>query len=80
MRHGAVTIVDDRFVRTAHQSGLQVHVWTIDDAAEMHRLLDMGVDGIMTDRPEVLKAVLTERSSWYDVEPPTPAEGSTTGG
>ncbi len=66
VRHGAVTIVDERFVRTAHQSGLQVHVWTIDDPVEMARLLDLGVDGIMTDRPELLKQVLQDRGEWFD--------------
>jgi glycerophosphoryl diester phosphodiesterase len=64
-RHGSVTIVDRRFVRKAHESGLQVHVWTIDDPTEMVRLLDLGVDGIMTDRPEVLKQVLTDRGEWF---------------
>jgi glycerophosphoryl diester phosphodiesterase len=39
-------------------------VWTINDATEMHRLFDLGVDGIMTDRPDVLKAVLSERGDW----------------
>jgi glycerophosphoryl diester phosphodiesterase len=53
------TIVDERFVRRAHESGLAVHVWTIDDADEMQRLLDLDVDGIMTDRPSVLAEVLT---------------------
>jgi glycerophosphoryl diester phosphodiesterase len=65
VRHGGVTIVDERFVRVAHRSGLQVHVWTVDDPAEMDRLLDLGVDGIMTDRPEVLKQVLIDRHSWF---------------
>jgi glycerophosphoryl diester phosphodiesterase len=41
-----------------------VHVWTIDDEKEMHRLLDLGVDGIMTDRPAVLRAVMESRRQW----------------
>ena len=48
----------------AHERGLQVHVWTVNDADEMRSLLDLGVDGIMTDRAEVLKAVLQERGQW----------------
>jgi glycerophosphoryl diester phosphodiesterase len=62
---GRVRLVDNRFVRTAHGRGLDVHVWTIDDADEMRELLDLGVDGIMTDRPAVLKSVLIERGEWY---------------
>ena len=58
---GPVPIVDRRFVAAAHDRGLQVHVWTIDDRAEMVRLLDLGVDGIMTDRPDVLLDVLARR-------------------
>lgn len=54
-------IVDRRFVAAAHERGLQVHVWTIDDRDEMTRLLDLGVDGIMTDRPDVLLDVLARR-------------------
>jgi len=61
---GRVPLVTPRFVDTAHRLGVQVHVWTIDDAPEMERLLDLGVDGIMTDRPQVLKDVLTERAGW----------------
>lgn len=57
-------LVTERFVRAAHRSGLQVHVWTIDDRAEMERLLDLGVDGIMTDRPSVLRSTLESRGRW----------------
>lgn len=64
-RYKGVTITDRRFVARAHAAGLQVHVWTIDDPAEMHELLDLGVDGIMTDRPSVLRDVLRERGAWY---------------
>jgi glycerophosphoryl diester phosphodiesterase len=61
---GPVPVVDGRFVDFAHRAGLAVHVWTIDDGAEMARLLDVGVDGIMTDRPTRLKAVLEQRGAW----------------
>ena len=60
-----VPLVHRRFVDAAHAQGLAVHVWTIDEADEMHRLLDIGVDGIMTDRPTLLREVLTERGVWH---------------
>ncbi len=53
-----------RLVDTAHRFGVQIHVWTIDDAQEMARLLDLGVDGIMTDHPQVLKDLLIKRKAW----------------
>jgi glycerophosphoryl diester phosphodiesterase len=58
---GGVPIVTQRFVDTAHRRGLVVHVWTIDDEVQMQRLFDLGVDGIVTDRPTVLNGVLSQR-------------------
>jgi glycerophosphoryl diester phosphodiesterase len=66
VRRGPVPLVTERFVTAAHDRGLQVHVWTVNQADEMHRLLDLGVDGIMTDRTDVLKAVLVGRGEWVE--------------
>jgi glycerophosphoryl diester phosphodiesterase len=63
-RDGLIKIVDAAFVRVCHRAGLAVHVWTINTSAEMDHLLDLGVDGIMTDRPSVLKEVLARRGQW----------------
>ena len=60
-RSGPLPIVTARFVDAAHRAGLPVHVWTVNDAAAMHDLLDLGVDGIMTDRPRLLRDVLAAR-------------------
>ncbi len=60
-----VPVADRRFVAACHRAGLQVHVWTVDDADEMRRLLDLGADGIITDRPSVLRDVLVERGEWH---------------
>jgi len=61
---GKTEIVTPAFLEEAHRRSMQVHVWTIDDADEMTRLLDLGVDGLMTDRPAVLKDVLVARGDW----------------
>jgi glycerophosphoryl diester phosphodiesterase len=62
--YGDTEIVTEAFLAEAHRRGMQVHVWTIDDRDEMARLLDLGVDGIMTDRPAVLKELLESRGAW----------------
>lgn len=61
---GGIRVVDSRFVRAAHARGLQVHVWTVNEADRMAALLDLGVDGIMTDHLETLRTVLTDRGVW----------------
>ena len=62
---GPLTIVDKSFIQAAHNADIQVHVWTIDEPDEMVRLLDLGVDGIMTDKPETLKKILLSRNAWH---------------
>jgi glycerophosphoryl diester phosphodiesterase len=59
-----IQVVDHRFVRTAHARGLQVHVWTVNEPDVMHRLLDLGVDGIMTDHIDTLRKVMEDRGVW----------------
>ncbi|MBE9941067.1 glycerophosphodiester phosphodiesterase family protein, partial [Cellulosimicrobium cellulans] len=64
VREGWVRVVDSAFVRAAHRAGVAVHAWTVNDAPTMHRLLDLGVDGIVTDRSDVLRDVLRGRGLW----------------
>lgn len=61
---GRIPVLDRRLVGAAHRRGLAVHVWTVNERAEMERLVDLGVDGIFSDRPTVLKEVFTERGVW----------------
>jgi glycerophosphoryl diester phosphodiesterase len=65
-REKGLPVTTRGLVRKAHQAGLHVHVWTIDDPDQMRELIDLGVDGLMTDRTDILKAVLQERGLWRD--------------
>lgn len=61
VRQSGIEVVTPAFVRAMHARGIAVQVWTVNDEAEMRRLRDLGVDGIITDRPDLLKKVLAER-------------------
>jgi glycerophosphoryl diester phosphodiesterase len=63
-RAAGMNLVDARLIRSANARGMHVHVWTVDDEAEMERLIDLGVHGIMTDRPALLRGVLKKRGLW----------------
>ncbi len=64
VQYKGIPVVTRRFLRAAHARGIQVQVWTVNAVDEMKRLLDMGVDAIMTDRPSLLRDVMTERGAW----------------
>lgn len=61
-----IRVVNPRFVATAHTAGLAVHVWTVNDPDAMVRLLDWGVDGLITDRPTMLREILRARGQWQE--------------
>ena len=63
---GEIEVVNQVFVDAAHNHGLAVHVWTINDRDEMNRLLDLDVDGLISDRPSELVNVLRERGVAWD--------------
>jgi glycerophosphoryl diester phosphodiesterase len=65
-RQGDLVVVDERFVAAAHRAGKAVHVWTVNDAESMERLLDLGVDGIISDVPTTLRGVLSARGADWD--------------
>jgi len=64
LKQGPVRVADASFLRAASRSGIAVHVWTINERSEMERLLDLGVDGIMTDETALLREVFTDRGLW----------------
>lgn len=64
-----VEVVTGGFVTNCHEAGLAVHVWTVDESDEMRRLADLGVDGIMTDRPTVLSEVLADLDVAWGASP-----------
>lgn len=64
VRRYGITVVNRPLVRYAHRRGVEVHAWTVDRAEEMTALLDLGVDGLVTDRPDVLRDVLRARRAW----------------
>ncbi len=63
-KRGPLTVASRGLIARAKRAGKQVHVWTIDDQDHMHALLDAGVDGLFTDRTDILKRVLVERGEW----------------
>jgi glycerophosphoryl diester phosphodiesterase len=64
VRAGSVPVVTRRTIEAAHSAGLQVHVWTVNTRSDMTRLLDLGADGIITDRADTLRDVLLARGQW----------------
>lgn len=68
VRFRGIPLVTRGFVKAAHARGVQVHVWTVDEEAEMVRLLGIGVDALMTDRPALLRQVLERRGEWHGAE------------
>ncbi|HSK25255.1 MAG TPA: glycerophosphodiester phosphodiesterase family protein [Egicoccus sp.] len=68
LRFGAIPIVDARFLAAAHWAAKPVHVWTVNERAEMHRLLDLGVDGLVSDRTRALRDILVDRGAWRPVD------------
>jgi glycerophosphoryl diester phosphodiesterase len=66
-RVGRLAVVTAGSLQVAHAAGVGVHVWTVNEETDMGRLLDLGVDGLVTDRADVLRRVLLERGTWHAV-------------
>lgn len=63
-RQFGIPIADRRFMQHLLKLGMQTHIWTVNEESEMHRLLDAGASGLMTDHPALLKGVLQSRGQW----------------
>lgn len=61
MKYGRTQVVDSRFIRAAHDRGIAVHVWTINEREDMEELINLGVDGLFTDEPMILRDILLEK-------------------
>jgi glycerophosphoryl diester phosphodiesterase len=61
VKYGIISMVNPRFIEAAHERGIAVHVWTINERATMEYLLDLGVDGIITDEPVMFRDLLREK-------------------
>lgn len=79
LRHGALPLLSRDLIATAHRLGMQVHVWTINEPGTMERLLDAGVDGIVTDNTSALRELLVRRGQWPGDTPSAFTENSTGG-
>jgi len=79
LRLGRVPVFVDRLVEGAHRIGVRVVLWTLDDPVDMRRALDAGVDGIITDRPDLLREVLIGRDAWSPMHGPRPTTPRSSG-
>jgi glycerophosphoryl diester phosphodiesterase len=66
VRQGPLRVVSPGLLKVARRSGVEVHVWTVDEPSRMAALLDVGVDGLVTDRPDLLRDVLRSRGCWSE--------------
>lgn len=77
LRLGRIPVFRDDLVARAHNAGVRAIVWTVNDAETMHRLLDAGVDGVITDRPDLLREVLIARGQWHSPDTASAVPGLT---
>lgn len=64
-QYGPLRVLTPGLIKRAHARGKHVHLWTVDDSALMRRMLDAGIDGLITDRTDLLRDILIERGQWF---------------